>query len=158
MLAGSSEVESKKIPFATFLLIIISIVASAKAYILECTSNHQNQQQIFVSFSNYQPVSHSVQAKELAQFHHDYGFKLSDFQEGNFLSIFTHLFIHTDLIELGANMLALWVFAVAMEGLLGSARFLGLYFAGGILAALAQGYCDLAVSYTHLTLPTNREV
>ena len=144
MLVGSSEVESKKIPFATFLLIIISIFGSAKAYMLECTAHNARQQQFFGSFSNHQPaVSYSEKAKEVEQFHHDYGFKITDFKEGNFLSLFTHIFIHTDPIELVANMLALWVFAIAMEELLGSIGFLALYFTGGILAALAQGFCDL---------------
>jgi len=144
MLAGSSEVESKKIPFVTFLLIIISIAASAKAYMLECTAHNARQQQFFSSFSHQQPtVSYSAKAKEVEQFHHDYGFKISDFKEGNFLSLFTHIFVHTDPIELVANMLSLWVFAIAMEELLGSLGFLALFFAGGIFSAIAQGFCDL---------------
>jgi len=140
MLAGSSEVESKKIPFATFLLIAICVIATFKAYSLQVGANPTQQQQ-FDAYLYGHSLGNSAQLEEQQEFYDTYGFKISHFKEGNFLSIFTHIFIHTDLIKLLANMLAFWVFAVALEELLGAVKFLGLFFSGGLLGAVAQGCC-----------------
>jgi len=142
MLVGSREVASSKIPFATFLLIGICLVATAKTYILQVNASRQSQQ-AFYSYAFSQPVGNSAEMQELEDFHNTFGFKVSDFKEGNFWSIITHLFIHVALIELAANLFALWVFAVAMEELLGAGMFLALFFSGGVVAGLAQGFADL---------------
>ena len=141
MLGGSSEVQSTKIPFATIVLILITTFVSIKAFSYVVQSDRESQH-AFTGFFNNETHS-TTAARDLEEFHDSYGFRLSHFREGNFLSIFTHMFIHFDLIKLVANMLVLAVFAIAMEELLGAAKFLGLYFIGAILAALAQGYFDL---------------
>lgn len=142
MLVGSSEVASTKIPFATFFLIAICLAATAKTYILQVNAT-RNSQAAFNSYAFNQPLGNTAEMKELEDFQNTFGFKVSDFENGNFWSIITHLFIHIDLIELAANMLALWVFAVAMEEILGAGMFLALFLSGGVVAALAQGFSDL---------------
>ena len=141
MLAGSSEVQSAKIPFVTILLVVITVIVSLKAFSYVVQSNRESQS-AFTSFLHNEAPS-TAAAKDLEAFQNTFGFKISDFREGNFFSIITHIFIHFDLIKLAANMLALFIFAVAMEDLLGPGKFLGLYFVGAIVAAIAQGFCDL---------------
>jgi rhomboid family protein len=52
------------------------------------------------------------------------------------------LFIGGGVIELVVNMLFLWLFAKSLEDTLGVARFLLLFFAGGLAAAGAQELVD----------------
>jgi membrane associated rhomboid family serine protease len=54
------------------------------------------------------------------------------------LTIFTSMFLHGGLLHLGGNMLYLWIFGNNVEDTLGHFRFVILYFASGVLAALAQ--------------------
>ena len=53
-------------------------------------------------------------------------------------TILTSLFLHGGFLHIAANMLFLWVFGNNVEDVLGRGRFLALYFASGIVAALAQ--------------------
>jgi len=48
------------------------------------------------------------------------------------------MFLHGGFLHLGGNMLYLWIFGDNVEDTLGHARFLLLYLASGIGAALAQ--------------------
>lgn len=48
----------------------------------------------------------------------------------------THMFMHGSIAHLLFNMLALWMFGIALENILGKFRFLLFYFACGIGAAL----------------------
>ena len=59
-------------------------------------------------------------------------------------TIFTSMFLHGGLLHLGGNMLFLWIFGNNVEDLLGGFRFLVLYFASGVAAALAQALPDLS--------------
>jgi membrane associated rhomboid family serine protease len=54
------------------------------------------------------------------------------------VTVFTAMFLHANAVHLLANMVFLWVFGERVEHLLGTGRFLALYFLGGVLAALAQ--------------------
>jgi membrane associated rhomboid family serine protease len=54
------------------------------------------------------------------------------------LTIFTSMFLHGGLLHLGGNMLYLWIFGNNVEDTLGHARFVVLYLASGLVAALAQ--------------------
>jgi membrane associated rhomboid family serine protease len=59
--------------------------------------------------------------------------------EGDWWRLVTSAFIHASIIHLLFNMLMLWWFGSALEGLLGRARFLGIYFVsilGGAAGAL----------------------
>lgn len=54
------------------------------------------------------------------------------------VTMFTHMFLHRDVLHLFGNMLFLWVYGSKVEGVLGSLRFLLLYILCGLAAALAQ--------------------
>lgn len=48
----------------------------------------------------------------------------------------SHMFMHGSIMHILFNMLALWMFGSALEGVLGKSRFIFFYFACGIGAAL----------------------
>ena len=54
------------------------------------------------------------------------------------LTIFTAMFMHANLLHIGGNMLYLWIFGNNIEDALGKVRFLLFYLACGALAAFAQ--------------------
>ncbi len=53
-------------------------------------------------------------------------------------TILTSMFLHGGFLHIAGNMLFLWIFGNNVEDVLGRGRFLALYFASGIAAALAQ--------------------
>lgn len=53
-------------------------------------------------------------------------------------TLVSYMFLHGDLLHLGANMLFLWVFGDNVEDALGHARFLAFYLLCGVAAALAH--------------------
>jgi membrane associated rhomboid family serine protease len=55
-----------------------------------------------------------------------------------FLTLLSSQFLHGGFLHLASNMLYLWIFADNVEDRLGHARFLSLYLASGIVAAVAQ--------------------
>jgi len=57
---------------------------------------------------------------------------------GLLLTLFTSQFLHAGVLHLGANMLYLWIFADNVEDRLGHGRFLWLYLASGVAAAVTQ--------------------
>jgi membrane associated rhomboid family serine protease len=57
-------------------------------------------------------------------------------------TLFTSMFLHGGWLHLGGNMLFLWIFGNNVEDLLGRGRFLLLYLASGVAAALAQALAD----------------
>lgn len=63
-------------------------------------------------------------------------------------TIFTSMFLHGGWLHLGGNMLFLWIFGNNVEDLLGRGRYLLLYVASGVAAALVQ-----ALSAKHSTVP-----
>ncbi|MFM9942236.1 MAG: rhomboid family intramembrane serine protease [Hyphomicrobiaceae bacterium] len=54
------------------------------------------------------------------------------------LTVLSYMFLHGDLLHLGANMLFLWVFGDNVEDALGHVRFLGFYLLCGIAGGLAH--------------------
>jgi membrane associated rhomboid family serine protease len=62
----------------------------------------------------------------------------------NLLSLITSMFLHADIIHLGLNMFFLLVSGDAVERELGSARFLVLYIAFGVIAGLFHSYLNSA--------------
>ena len=54
-----------------------------------------------------------------------------------FWQVFTYLFLHAGIGHVLWNMLALWMFGAELERTWGTRRFLGFYFACGIIAGLA---------------------
>jgi len=59
-------------------------------------------------------------------------------------TIFTSMFLHGGLPHLGGNMLFLWIFGNNIEDVLGGPRYLLLYLASGVAAALTQALPDPA--------------
>jgi membrane associated rhomboid family serine protease len=58
--------------------------------------------------------------------------------------IFTSMFLHGGWFHLIGNMLYLWIFGTTVENVLGRGRYLVLYLACGIAAALAQAFSSPA--------------
>ncbi len=58
------------------------------------------------------------------------------------ITIFTAMFMHAGWLHLLGNMLFFWVFAPAIEDVMGPVNFLVFYLLGGIAATLAQIYID----------------
>ncbi len=53
-----------------------------------------------------------------------------------FWEVFTYLFLHAGISHVLWNMLALWMFGVELERTWGTRRFVGFYFACGVLAGI----------------------
>ena len=54
------------------------------------------------------------------------------------LTIFTSMFMHANILHIAGNMLYLWIFGNNIEDVLGHFKFLFFYLAAGTAAALAQ--------------------
>jgi len=63
-------------------------------------------------------------------------------------TLFTSMFLHGGWFHLGGNMLFLWIFGNNIEDLLGGPRYLLLYLASGVAAALVQ-----ALAAAHSSVP-----
>ncbi len=61
---------------------------------------------------------------------------------GQFLTIFTAMFMHGGWLHLGGNMLYLWIFGDNVEDNFGSFRFLIFYLLCGVAATFAQALAD----------------
>jgi membrane associated rhomboid family serine protease len=55
-----------------------------------------------------------------------------------FFPLYTHIFLHADILHLAGNMLYLWIFAHAVEDRMGPLHFLTFYMLCGFLAAIAH--------------------
>jgi membrane associated rhomboid family serine protease len=56
----------------------------------------------------------------------------------SWLTIFSSMFMHANLLHIGGNMLFLWIFGNNVEDALGKMRFLLFYMVCGLIAAIAQ--------------------
>lgn len=63
---------------------------------------------------------------------------------GGWPQVFSAMFLHAGWFHLIGNMLFLWIFGDNIEDALGHLRFLGVYLAAGVAAALAQVLADPA--------------
>lgn len=54
------------------------------------------------------------------------------------MTIFSSMFMHANLLHIGGNMLYLWIFGNNIEDVLGHFKFLAFYLIAGLAAALAQ--------------------
>ena len=54
----------------------------------------------------------------------------------------TSMFVHSGLLHIGGNLLALWIFGDNVEDRLGHGRFLAFYLAAGLTAALAETWAS----------------
>ena len=60
----------------------------------------------------------------------------------SWLTLITCQFLHAGLLHLLGNMLYLWVFGRSVESVLGFGRYLVLYLASGVVAALTQAFVN----------------
>ena len=142
MIVGSSDVQSKHIPFVSMMIIMVCLGFFAKSYSLECMASRE-QQKNFVH-SVYSPNSVSTENTDsLQEYYDDYGFQMGDLSNGGIISLFTHMFIHVDLFHIIGNLLTFWAFAVALEELFGSGKFTIFYLVCGLVACIGQGLCDI---------------
>jgi len=51
--------------------------------------------------------------------------------------LITSMFLHGDFLHLFYNMFALGLFGIILENIIGTRHFLGIYFAGGLIAGIA---------------------
>lgn len=58
----------------------------------------------------------------------------------DWITVLTAMFLHAGWLHILGNMLFFWVFAPAIEDVMGPLRFLVFYLLGGIVATLAQAY------------------
>jgi len=61
-----------------------------------------------------------------------------------FLNSFASAFLHGGIFHLLGNMWFLWIFGPAVEDRLGAGKFLGVYFATGLVGDLSQALLDVA--------------
>lgn len=71
-------------------------------------------------------------------------FSLFYFENDKFLysQLFTHMFMHGNIMHLAFNMLALWMFGSTLVNIWGKNKFLFFYFSCGIGAAVLQNYSN----------------
>jgi membrane associated rhomboid family serine protease len=67
-----------------------------------------------------------------------------------YLTLLTSMFMHGGLMHLLGNMLYLHIFGDNIENLLGHARYLAFYLAGGVLASLAHVFTSAALGVSLL--------
>ncbi|MBK7837357.1 MAG: rhomboid family intramembrane serine protease [Candidatus Obscuribacter sp.] len=59
-------------------------------------------------------------------------------KDGQYWRLITYMFYHASILHIASNIYALYIFGRITENLFGSARFLGIFFVGGILSGLAH--------------------
>ena len=64
--------------------------------------------------------------------------RLTENPSGDFITVFTSMFMHGGWLHLGGNMLYLWIFGDNVEDRLGHGKFAVFYLLCGIAATLAQ--------------------
>ncbi|HEX9236227.1 MAG TPA: rhomboid family intramembrane serine protease, partial [Actinomycetota bacterium] len=57
---------------------------------------------------------------------------------GQYWRLFSAMFLHANLLHIGFNMYALYLFGYLIEGAFGKARFIGIYFVTGFLASVTS--------------------
>ena len=145
MLVGGSNIESRYMPFVTIILILANIGVFIKCYTLECQAHHEYQDKAMSIWIGEESRSSLKKEQEMIQFYEDWGFSMPDLTErGDFVSLFTHMFVHAGLGHIIGNMIMLWAFGLAMEEAMGSLLFGLFYIVCGLVAAFGQAACDMA--------------
>lgn len=108
---GDDNSARRTVPYVTYGLIVLNVVF----FIIELTSGE--------AFINYWAF---VPSRFMAN------------PGGDFLTLFTSMFMHVGLLHLGGNMLYLWIFGDNVEDRFGHGKFLLFYVLCGLAAAFAQ--------------------
>lgn len=122
--------EARRFPIATFGIVLANVIV----YLLTSSEN--------------------LLASTASRYVYRYGFipALLLSPEG-LARIFTSMFIHADLFHILFNMYFLYVFGRGVEDLLGSARFLALYFLSGIGATIFHTASTPVVGLEAIAIP-----
>ena len=76
-----------------------------------------------------------------------YGMKPNEVLAGRELhTLFTSMFLHGGILHVLGNVWYLWIFGDNIEDVLGKARFIGFYFATGLVASLAHALANAGSS------------
>jgi membrane associated rhomboid family serine protease len=81
----------------------------------------------------------ALDADARLQFFFAYGLVPAEF---SWTTAVTSMFLHSGWLQVGGNLLALWIFGDNVEDRLGHGRFLVFYALAGCIAALAQTWAD----------------
>jgi membrane associated rhomboid family serine protease len=122
MIPLRDTVPSTSFPGVTYLLIALNV----GVFLLEVSLGSSHAQERFVMQNGFVPAR-----------------LLYDLRQGvpfttTFAPVLSSMFLHGGWMHLVGNMLYLFIFGDNVEDRLGHARYLGLYLASGIVAALAQ--------------------
>ncbi len=80
--------------------------------------------------------------RSYVKFIETWGAKPTDMAAGNYLTLYTGMFLHADFMHFIGNMVVLWAFSWTLEELLGSVRFGVMYLACGVAAGAAWCACN----------------
>jgi membrane associated rhomboid family serine protease len=108
---GDDDTSRRTVPLATYVLIILNVIF----FIIELSGGES-----FIGKWAFVP------ARFLAN------------PLGNFLTLFTSMFMHAGWVHLGGNMLYLWIFGDNVEDRFGHIRFIIFYLLCGLAATFAQ--------------------
>jgi membrane associated rhomboid family serine protease len=67
-----------------------------------------------------------------AAVYNDFALVPAQVAHGEWYRVVSSMFLHYGIVHIAFNMWALWVMGIALEGMLGRLRFLGLYFLSGL--------------------------
>lgn len=110
------DVEKKQPPIMTSLLIALNLMVFVYQFRLFADDPTGASSMLFILKWGLQPV---------------------DLANGNYLAIYTAMFLHGGFMHFLGNMVVLWAFCWTLEELLGPVRFLVLYLACGLAAGAA---------------------
>jgi membrane associated rhomboid family serine protease len=149
MIVTHTNVKITQFPMVTLMLIVINVCVFIKSYSLEINANQEQWGQFTEMVDSvgqgkeYVPSHQHANAHQ--KFFYDYGFSIPDITERkDYLSLFTHMFVHDGLAHIIGNMIMLWGFGVAVEEAFGSSLFALFYLVCGFIAAFAQGFMGIA--------------
>lgn len=133
MIPLKDNIPTRRFPVVSVSLIVINVVAFA---IDQLTGGHQRELvqtpygEVILQHPEFVGgLTHSYSLVPAALTHNP---------SQAWFTIFTSMFLHSNLLHVGGNMLYLWIFGNNVEDSLGRGRFLLFYLACGVAAAAAQ--------------------
>jgi membrane associated rhomboid family serine protease len=84
--------------------------------------------------------------EQLMAWYKVWGLSGKDLATGQWIGVFTHMFVHAGFMHILGNMLVLWAFVWTLEAVLGSGRFLALYVVCGLAAGGVHAFFSGAES------------
>lgn len=116
---------TRNIPVMTFALMIINV-----AVYLACV--------FFSGFDFFSPAEHL--GNPIYTYGVEFSIQYMQADPTQFYRLLTSMFLHEGIFHIGLNMLSLYFVGVVTEQIFGHWRFLAIYLASGLIAALAQAF------------------